>query len=145
MFAEAIHVFYRPSGTQTFFCALFPSDKSLGYFQKSLRDNVLLNDVKRRICVVQQGRQPPVESTSRLTPAARRRIRPFLWFPSSGLETRKSRGTGVSPVREKTVCSQHRRDGCASRNFFSAAIWLKCYYLRIFCSTSEARFARMSV
>ena len=27
------------------------------------------------------------------------------------------RGTGVSPVREKTFCSQHRRDACATRNF----------------------------
>ena len=56
MFAEVIHVFCRPSGTGTFFCASFPSDKSLDYYQKSLRDNVLLNDVKRRICVVQRGR-----------------------------------------------------------------------------------------
>ena len=44
-----------PYGTHTFFCASFPSDKSLGYYQNSLRDNVLLNDVVTRICVVQRG------------------------------------------------------------------------------------------
>ena len=53
---DANQNFCRPFGTQTFCCASFPSDKSLGYYQKFLRDNVLLNDVVTRICVVQQGR-----------------------------------------------------------------------------------------
>jgi len=33
-----------------------------------------------------------------------------------------SRGTGVSPVREKTLCLQHRRDACATRNLRRTAI-----------------------
>ena len=47
-----------PSGLKQSLVHRYPSDKSLGYYQKSLRDNVLLNDVRRRISVEQQGRCP---------------------------------------------------------------------------------------
>ena len=46
-----------------------------------------------------------------------------------------NRGTGVSPVPEKTVWSQHRRGACATMNFCRAAISLNCYHIsKIVCS-----------
>ena len=30
-------------------------------------------------------------------------------------------------MRDNILCSQHRRDACATMNFCVAAIWLKCY------------------
>ena len=53
-----------------------------------------------------------------------------------------SRGTGVSTVKEKTLCSQHRRDACATRNTCNAAIWMNCsvYFIPGFLDSLQALF-----
>ena len=48
-----------------------------------------------------------------------------------------SRGTGVSPVREKILYSQHRRDACATMNFCRAAISLNCYHFLSISTTCQ--------
>ena len=60
-----------PTGLKIKFVNWSPSDESLGYYQKSLRDNVLLNDVATRIYVGQQGLTLPARHELMMTSVVR--------------------------------------------------------------------------